>query len=104
MPGGRLIVIKDAAQNRSAVYIVANPDSAAAVRIIRNKIAKAGEVVQDGGRISQELLRNLRLQSGQFLAVSRIKGRQLPNVVGPARRGREHKSSQDRRPRPGQPR
>jgi hypothetical protein len=74
MPDGRLIRITGdhctTAEPRVA-YIVAVHESAKAIDLIRNQVAAAGELVEDLGRVSEELLDALRIESGSFIRVDK---------------------------------
>jgi len=73
MSNGRLIRVtsnsRAAARPPVAAYIVAIQESAKAVDLIRNKVAACDEVVEDLGRVSDELLDTLRIESGKFMLV-----------------------------------
>jgi hypothetical protein len=75
MPNGRLIRVvsncRAAVRPPVAAYIVAIQESAKAVDLIRNKVAASNEVVEDLGRVSDELLDTLRVESGKFMRVDK---------------------------------
>jgi hypothetical protein len=69
MPDGRLIRTTDKHRGGAGqvAYIVAVSDSDKAIELIRKKVVAAGDVVEDLGRVSQELLNSLRLEAGEFM-------------------------------------
>ena len=62
---GRLVRVKG--DLKLVAYIVALADPAAAVELIRNKIGGPDDEIQDVARVSDELLRYLDLQSGEYM-------------------------------------
>jgi hypothetical protein len=62
---GRLIRVKS--DLALVAYIVAIADPAAAIELIRNKIGAADDEIQDVARVSDNLLRYLDLQSGEYM-------------------------------------
>jgi hypothetical protein len=64
---GRLIwTSNDREPSKSIAYIVALSDPADAIELIRSKVADPDDKVEDIGRVSEELLKALRLHSGDF--------------------------------------
>jgi hypothetical protein len=51
----------------SIAYIVALSDPADAIELIRSNVADPGDKVEDIGRVSEELLKALRLDPGGFM-------------------------------------
>jgi hypothetical protein len=67
MDYGRLIrVRKHRGDSGTVAYIVALPDSAQAIELIRAKIAAPDDTVEDLGRVSDQLLIAMKLQPGDF--------------------------------------
>jgi hypothetical protein len=65
---GRLIrTSNDRETPKSIAYIVALSDPADAIELIRSKVADPDDKVEDIGRVSEELLKALRLDSGHFV-------------------------------------
>jgi hypothetical protein len=65
---GRLIrVSKFAGDSRAVAYIVAEPETARAIDIIRTKVANPEDVIEDLGRVSDALLVAMKLQPGDFV-------------------------------------
>jgi hypothetical protein len=62
---GRLIRVK--CDLKLLAYIVALADPAAAIALIRKKVAGPADEVQDVAPVSDDLLRYLDLQSGEFM-------------------------------------
>lgn len=70
MAWGKLIRIKRDRGNQSAIsYIVAVPDAAAAIDLIRRYCAEPDDTIEDRGRVSEELLQALKLLPNQYLRV-----------------------------------
>jgi hypothetical protein len=68
MEHGRLIRVSKFSGDSSAVsYIVAEPETARAINIIRTKIANPDDVIEDLGRVSDALLLALKLQVGDIV-------------------------------------
>lgn len=68
MDFGRLIrTSKFLGAPNSIAYIVALPDPADAVELIRIKAADPDDEVEDMGRVSEELLKELKLNSGDYM-------------------------------------
>jgi hypothetical protein len=65
---GRLIRTSDNRGTRKAVaYIVALSDATQAIELIRSKVGAPDDTVEDMGRVSEELLKALRLRPGGFV-------------------------------------
>jgi hypothetical protein len=65
---GRLIrTSSDSEPPKSTAYIVALSDPADAIELIRSKVADPDDKVEDIGRVSEGLLKALRLDSGHFV-------------------------------------
>jgi hypothetical protein len=65
---GRLIrTTNDREPPKSIAYIVAISDPADAIEMIRSKVADPDDKVEDIGRVSEELLKALRLEPGGFM-------------------------------------
>jgi hypothetical protein len=65
---GRLIrTSSDSEPPKSTAYIVALSVPADAIELIRSRVADPGDKVEDIGRVSEELLKALRLDSGHFV-------------------------------------
>jgi hypothetical protein len=68
MRDGRLIrVSKYRGDKKGVAYIVAVADPTEAAELIRQKIANAGDEIEDLGRVSDALLLALNLQPGGFV-------------------------------------
>jgi hypothetical protein len=64
---GRLIrTSNDREPPKSIAYIVALSDPTDAIELIRSRVADPGDKVEDIGRVSEELLKTLQLDSGDF--------------------------------------
>ncbi len=64
---GRLIRVSKFAGDLSAVaYVVAEPETARAIDIIRAKVANPEDLIEDLGRVSEALLIAMKLQHGDF--------------------------------------
>jgi hypothetical protein len=64
---GRLIRVSGTAD--AVMYAVAEPDAHVASEIIRSKVCKQGEFVEDLGRVTGELLAALQLKAGEYKQV-----------------------------------
>jgi hypothetical protein len=65
---GRLIrTSNDREPPKSIAYIVALSDPADAIELIRGKVADPGHKVEDIGRVSEELIKTLQLDPGDFM-------------------------------------
>lgn len=68
MGDGRLIrVSKFAGDTASVSYVVAEPDKARAMAIIRTKIGNPEYVFEDLGRVSAALLNAMKIEPGDFV-------------------------------------
>ena len=68
MDYGRLIRIGKYSGDPNAVaYIVAIPESAQAIELIRAKLGESGDHVEDLGRVSDALINAMKLESGDFV-------------------------------------
>lgn len=64
--GGRAIRIRIRDHQPAALYIVALPDAAAAIELIRKRVAAPDDIVEHIARVSAELLHALKLGPGEF--------------------------------------
>jgi len=68
MEDGRLIRVSMFAGDTASVsYIVAEPDMARAMAIIRTKVANPEYVFEDLGRVSGALLNAMEIEPGDFV-------------------------------------
>lgn len=68
MSGGRLIRVSKYRGDPNAVaYIVATPDAAKAMDILRSAICKPGDDIEDLGRVSEPLLAALNLTADGYV-------------------------------------
>jgi hypothetical protein len=74
VPGGRLIRVRKQKGDCSAVaYIVAIPDSTAAIGLVRqNGLAAPDSLVEDVGHVSEQLINRLQLKPGEFIQTDEI--------------------------------
>jgi hypothetical protein len=67
MKFGRLIRVGQHRSDQDAViFVVAEPDPARALDLIRDNVAEAGDDVEDLGRVTSTLLDALTLKAGEF--------------------------------------
>lgn len=65
---GRLIRARKFGSNaKSVAYIVAVEDPAEAIDLIKSRAAEPGDEVQDLGRVSDMLVKTLKLMPGEFV-------------------------------------
>jgi hypothetical protein len=65
---GRLIrTSNDREPPKSIAYIVALSDPADAIELIRSKVANPNDKVEDIGRVSDELIKALKIKPGGFM-------------------------------------
>jgi hypothetical protein len=67
MEFGRLVRKCNRSAAGATAFIVAIPDSAKAVELIRRKAADPGDEVEDLGRVTDALIKALKLQPGEFM-------------------------------------
>jgi hypothetical protein len=73
---GRLIrTSKFLGAPNSIAYIVALPDPADAIELIRTKAADPEDEVEDMGRVSDDLLKELKLSFGDFMPLTSLQPR-----------------------------
>jgi hypothetical protein len=78
MGPGRLIRVNNRGDSPPATYIVGEADATKAIEIIRNTIGASVDdnieaLIQDLGRVSEELLKAMSLGPGQFVPVDGVK-------------------------------
>jgi hypothetical protein len=65
---GRIVRVGDRQSGASAhIYVVAEADSAQALRIVRTKLAQFDGEVEDLGRVSSDLIKALNLSPGDVI-------------------------------------
>jgi hypothetical protein len=81
MHDGRLIRVSKGQDDPKAVsYIVAVADSVAAIDMIRSKVARDGDRIEDLGHVSGDLLRSLEIRPGDFIRTDAAKTHYHPAI------------------------
>ena len=74
MGEGRLIrVSKYRGDPEAVAYLVAVPDKAEAIDIVKAKAGKTGEEIEDLGRVSEALIKALSLAPGEFIPIDGVR-------------------------------
>jgi hypothetical protein len=74
MGDGRLIrVSKYRSDQKAIAYVVAVPDKATAVELIRRKVVDPSDEIEDLGRVTEALLTAMGLAPGEFTRVDGLR-------------------------------
>jgi hypothetical protein len=74
MEDGRLIRVGKNGDPKTVGYIVAISDAALAVGLIKTKVADPDHEVLDLGRVSDNLIKALKLMPGEFIRADQMSG------------------------------
>jgi hypothetical protein len=72
MGEGRLIRVGKSGGKSAASYIVNEADKTTAIDIVRKSIVSLSDDIQDLGRVSEELLKAMSVEPGEFVSVDGV--------------------------------
>lgn len=74
MGEGRLIRVRKSRGHPEAVaYLVAVPDKAEALEIVRARAGQPGDEIEDLGRVSEALIKAMSLAPGEFIPIDGVR-------------------------------
>lgn len=74
MADGRLIRVRNYRDDpNGTAYLVAESDKAKAIALIAAKLPNAGEAIEDLGRVSDNLIKALSVEPGEFVPITGVR-------------------------------